>query len=477
MAPAIQATRVGPWGGSGGEPFDDTHIIEVFGPINQIVVGEVSRNLSSKRIASVGLCYQNGNFLTHGNTGDSLTTINLDDDEYVSKVSGRAGENLDQITFFTSKERIFGPFGGSGGTPFSKAFAPPESLLYIFGSAYNRIDRIGLGYGPQPPALESPVTRSEAKGGVGGTAFDHLPTGVLVGKITSIKVRAANRVDKITVQYQGAGGSVSQGGSGGIEKVFDLEDNEYITEVLGRSGSRLDQIEFVLNTGRRSQPFGGSGGSPFSLKMDSAVVKAFHGRAGRQLDKIGVFFENATPLRFEITSMKYDMDGYKSLGSQHMNGASTILDNSKGTREQTLSDQVTVTYSNSTTTSIEESHNVSVSVSYEDSSTAPSTDTTVVRNSDILWERPVGYKNGYTEMTETLNVEELSEAFTFSAKVGAGKKTRAKCLVKRTSFSCPWTAVARVTYQNYPHPATKTIHGTVKGLKAYRMVATYEDIE
>ena len=60
----------------------------------------------------------------HGNAGGTPLTVVLDADETFTEVRYSAGSSVNQLTFVTSKGRVFGPYGGSGGTPGVVKFGP-----------------------------------------------------------------------------------------------------------------------------------------------------------------------------------------------------------------------------------------------------------------------------------------------------------------------------------------------------------------
>ena len=183
------------------------------------------------------------------------------------------------------------PSGGAGGGPFTVDFHG-KTLHYLFGRSGDDIDQIGFGYGDPPQPLPSPVVRSMGHGGTGGGAFDDLNSlGNQLGKIKSITVR---HVDSIAVTYGPATRS-SHGGGGGGEDRFDLEDDEWLTEIRGRSGLYLDQVQFFLSSGRVSPVYGGYGGGPFIERRDNSIIKAFFGRSGLYIDQLGVYFANRVP--------------------------------------------------------------------------------------------------------------------------------------------------------------------------------------
>jgi hypothetical protein len=106
------STRSNTFGGPGGSSFDDSHDIAAWGCIREIIVRD------GTEVDSLGVFWANSNFFSHCGTGGTETVINLDPDEFISRVDGRSSDRLDQITFRSNK-RTYGPFGGGGGTPFS----------------------------------------------------------------------------------------------------------------------------------------------------------------------------------------------------------------------------------------------------------------------------------------------------------------------------------------------------------------------
>ena len=50
-----------------------------------------------------------------GGGGGNLTQLELDPGETIVKITGRSGAYVDQLTFYTNKGRMLGPYGGSGG--------------------------------------------------------------------------------------------------------------------------------------------------------------------------------------------------------------------------------------------------------------------------------------------------------------------------------------------------------------------------
>ncbi len=89
----------------------------------------------------------NGKYEWSSNAGGphgQKSTILLKPNEYITKVTGRSGKYVDQITFYTSEGRKFGPYGGSGGNPFT--IKPTKAVKGFYGMAEKYVNRIGVMY-------------------------------------------------------------------------------------------------------------------------------------------------------------------------------------------------------------------------------------------------------------------------------------------------------------------------------------------
>lgn len=456
----MTTTNTGFFGGTGGSEFTDTHDVNSWGRITQIIVRHGSE------VDAIATTYANGQYLSHGGSGGSETVITLGDNEFITKVSLRSGARLDQITFYTNSGVTYGPYGGSGGSPSEVSFSDGV-LQYFIGRSGSRIDAIGFAYGSKPPITPASVTRISAVGGDGGSAFDDLASsGYLVGKIKSITVRSGSRVDKIETTYAGMqGGSVtySHGGSGGsANPPFILNDDEYITKITGRSGSRLDQVKFTLNSGRESIAYGGDGGSPFTIKVDGSVLKAFYGRSGSEVDELGFYFAEAIPDRIEIQTLTFDTPNFIISNSNPVALATVKLTNNQS-QPQTISTTQAITYTNTDTTTIAITNEASVS--FKTGSNF------IVAKGELT----VGYKLGVTYTTQSTESTQMSNSFTFSATVPGNSTIVASCVASQGVFNVPWTATALVYYQNQSQPEKITnLTGTLSGVQVSNLVAVYD---
>ena len=148
--------------------------------------------------------------------------------------------------------------------------------------------------------LPSPATFF---GGNGGNLFSH-DAAVLAGKITKVTLFAGRLVDGIQITYAD-GRTFSAGGRGGTRRTLNLDNDEHIIQVRGRSASKVDRLEFVTNKGNRIVG-GGGGGAAFDTGVfpDGSVLQHLRGKAGRLIDAIAFVLVPAPPeaLELEVTT-------------------------------------------------------------------------------------------------------------------------------------------------------------------------------
>ncbi|MEL7244936.1 MAG: jacalin-like lectin [Cyanobacteria bacterium J06573_2] len=80
----------------------------------------------------------------HGGSGGIQDSFTLDPNEKITKISGRIGDYVDQLTFHTSKERKYGPYGNGKGKEFSIDIPENSELIGFFGRAEKYLDGIGV---------------------------------------------------------------------------------------------------------------------------------------------------------------------------------------------------------------------------------------------------------------------------------------------------------------------------------------------
>jgi hypothetical protein len=129
---------------------------EVFGGISGVAFED---KLSSKiarievragqYLDALNISLQNGTTINHGGRGGISFTVDLGNDEYICKVEFGYSKYIDQITFFSTKNRIFGPFGRTTGSLKSIDFGKGVLVGFI-GRCGSYIDAIGFVFDTLP---------------------------------------------------------------------------------------------------------------------------------------------------------------------------------------------------------------------------------------------------------------------------------------------------------------------------------------
>ncbi|RYP86364.1 hypothetical protein DL769_000748 [Monosporascus sp. CRB-8-3] len=133
-------------------------------------------------------------------------------------------------------------------------------------------------------------------GGSGGISFDMLSNLESPSKaiLKTIIIRCARQIDAVECIYRTAHGDKRSGrfgGYGGTEHTFALYEGERIVKVKGYASAHMDSLQFVTNTNKCSEWYGGGGGSPVEWsppEKDAGLsLLCFHGRSGGRIDSIG----------------------------------------------------------------------------------------------------------------------------------------------------------------------------------------------
>ncbi|KAI5988743.1 hypothetical protein EDD15DRAFT_2462463 [Pisolithus albus] len=298
-----------PAGGPGGQPWDDSALAGQ--PIRAI---RINYNGGIDRIqVQYGDTWGDG----HGRDVLNQDTFTLQDNEVIIKVEGRAGVTLHAIQFFTNTGRSSPQYGGNGGTPF--VWTGPR-LAYFSGRAGDAVDNLQANW-----SQAVKTTSSRREGGLGGQPWsDESPHGNFA--IRGIRINFGHGIDRIQVLF----GTSTWGASHGqarLEDFFSLDPDEYITRIEGRSGQKLDAVQFFTNTGRSSRRYGGSGGNAFTWTGDRLLH--FNGRAGDSVDALQAVWEIPTailvpshPLHLDIGNRKPSQEVGGGPGSNPFNDTS-----------------------------------------------------------------------------------------------------------------------------------------------------------
>jgi jacalin-like lectin domain-containing protein len=149
------STNEGPWGGHGGNPFNDLESIGQPQPITGVTV-----YWDSNTIRGILTTYANGQTVSHGTTTGNLSSQGLSFRQGNEPVqitgtiaygpgpfsTGRVG----QLTFITAQKQSFGPYPESLNPEMTNTFefvSPTQSGAYIgafFGQSGLDLDAIGI---------------------------------------------------------------------------------------------------------------------------------------------------------------------------------------------------------------------------------------------------------------------------------------------------------------------------------------------
>ncbi len=139
VLPVRTLVDVGPFPSSqtGGSPFRDNPPDS--GNVTQVQVYYGS----GAGVYAVQMVLSTGPLGWHGKQQGALATTTLDPGEYITKINGRGFAIIDQISFVTNTGRTIGPYGGSGGGPFSLSADAGYEIVGFFGRSGLAIDQIG----------------------------------------------------------------------------------------------------------------------------------------------------------------------------------------------------------------------------------------------------------------------------------------------------------------------------------------------
>jgi hypothetical protein len=179
-------------------------------------------------------------------------------------------------------------------------------------NAYDRKATTPLAMPPLPsldrgtPHLRVSAEQAGPFGGTGGDPFSFMDLDTCLRsrtRISALKLRAGSRVDQLEVTYAGETGEKVEhhGGMGGSEGATTrLREGEVITEVSGRFGSRIDQLTITTSRGQKVSG-GGMGGTHvfrFTPPPGSFIV-GFSGRSGSGLDSLVIHTAAFQPAEWE----------------------------------------------------------------------------------------------------------------------------------------------------------------------------------
>lgn len=159
----------------------------------------------------------------------------------------------------------------------------------------------GLKLSDHPPvqadfyySTDADIRMSDFWGGPHGTAFNDVETLSADSVVQSVSLRAGARVDQVAITLA-SGTQMSHGGNGGSESSLTLSSGEYLTSLSVCSGKKDDHTRIFYASFGTSNGRSLSAGSTTSdctsfTAADGWQIAGFRGRAGDELDKIGVIY-------------------------------------------------------------------------------------------------------------------------------------------------------------------------------------------
>ena len=232
-----------------------------------------------------------GSEFQHGTVYSEMV---LDYDEHITKITGRAGDLIDQITFHTNKGRSqqFGSSTGGSAFTLSEHGKVVKGFTVGFGG---HLHFIGAHFGY---AIDPPVKSSTAGKTHGDTQhfddYDSYLSGKHGIRMTEIRVLHDNNlIFGVEGIYEANGHTVSPGTHVGnemnshtINQSISLPHGTYVSEISGRHGDVMDQLKIKLSNGTEYK-FGGSGGHAFHNIVPSGKrVIALGGGLGGHMHNI-----------------------------------------------------------------------------------------------------------------------------------------------------------------------------------------------
>ncbi|KAF1791059.1 Jacalin-like lectin domain [Phytophthora cactorum] len=315
---------------------------------------------------------------THGGTGGDQKTLKLEKGEYITSMEVHWSKHTAGTVITKDKTRIFylnfatnlgNSLSGGTMTEQKTTVAAPKGfqLAGFFGSEGKGIDSLGAIWAsielvkpppaptPSPtPALESggsmessgsgnmtifipkntqPVQLSESFGGPHGKQFSDQLAVSSGMTVTSVTIRAAERLDGITLEVSAPKKmTFTHGRSGGKEDTLVLKDGEYITSIEAHLGKKRGLRASSISVWERATGGSISGGTETEIKGSAEAPKGFQlagffGRFGDEIDLIGAVWASIAAVNETVSgpvSADEDIALSEFYGGPHGNAFSDI---------------------------------------------------------------------------------------------------------------------------------------------------------
>ncbi|XP_059666850.1 mannose/glucose-specific lectin-like [Cornus florida] len=292
-----QSISVGPFGGQGGDQWDDGK----YSTVRQLIISYGSV------IDSVQIEYDdNGKSkwsVKHGKSeSGTKRKVQLDyPNEYLISISGYLTEDSNEAVIrsltIQSNKKKYGPYGVEKGKQFATPPSTKGKIVGFHGRSGLYLDSIGAYFEPFPdthqPMILGPV------GGYGGTQWDD---GIYT-TVRQIIIYAGVVVDSIQIEYDKNGQSILSNkhgqSTGGTKHTVKFEyPNEFLVAISGYYSleSAFVGIQSITFHSNRTTygPFGTESGKHFMFSTPSTgniigKIVGLYGRSGYHLDAIGAY--------------------------------------------------------------------------------------------------------------------------------------------------------------------------------------------
>lgn len=163
----------------------------------------------------------------------------------------------------------------------------------------------GLKLSDHPPvavnwtySTNSNLRMSDAYGGTGGTGFNDVNQVTDSTKVSVISMRAGSRIDQVALSFDD-GTALSHGGSGGTQYSLSLEEGEYLTslELCTGENNGSTRIFYASFTTSLDRTLSGGTTTDNCAQIEAPEgwqIIGFHGRAGDEVDNVGVIYTRIT---------------------------------------------------------------------------------------------------------------------------------------------------------------------------------------
>ncbi|KAG3239796.1 hypothetical protein PI124_g15281 [Phytophthora idaei] len=334
------------FGGPHGDDFSDKNFVNSGQKVTQISIyaGErldgISMEISSPKTLT----------FTHGGTGGDRKVLKLGEGDAGNSLSG--GSMTDDKSTVTAPEgfQLAGFFGKSGKeidtlgavwayidlvTPAPTPAPAPTTIEDSPGTVAPE-DIAGSLSEVKTKANKRPVQLSDSFGGPHGEQFSDQLACTSGMTISSVTIRAGERLDGLTVQVSAPKEmTFTHGGTGGTENTLTLEPGEYITTMEVHWGQKSGHTRiFYMNLGT-SKGNSVSGGSETKEKGSVTAPRGyqlagFFGRYGDEMDLIGAVWSSIAAVNETSSTVKVSSEDDIALselfGGPHGDAFSDIND-------------------------------------------------------------------------------------------------------------------------------------------------------